>query len=92
MIKAKGKKDGKNLSVEYNNGKFTFNGKADDILNAELDILLKSGLPIFGTYISDDTQDEINIVGKLREYFFDNEADVKSDPEIIGDWEKGVVY
>ena len=92
MIKADAKKNGKNLIVEYENGKFTFNGKEDESLETELRILLKAKLPIFGTYIAKDAMEELNIIGTLGEYFFDKGTIVESDPEIIGEWEKGVIF
>ena len=92
MIKAQGKKNNRKLVVEYNNGAFLFNGKSDDGNMLELDVLLKTNLPIFGTYYSNDPKDDLNIIGKLGEYFFDNQVDVESDPEIVGEWEKGMVF
>jgi len=92
MIKSEGVKDKKKMVVEYDNGKFTFNGKEDNIYEPEINILLKTDLPMFGTYCSIDPEDELNIVGKLQNYFFDKQAKVTSDHDIIGDWEKDVVY
>lgn len=80
------------MTVVYNDGKYTFNGRDNDIYMAQIAVLLKADLPIYGTYYSSDPNDELNIVGKLAEYFFDTHADVTSDHDIQGDWEKGEVY
>lgn len=90
MIKAEGKKGGKRLVVVFDDGKYTFNGKEDKGLEMELIALLKTEIPTFGTYCSTNADDETNIIGKLREHFFDGYADVTSDfkPE----WADGEVY
>lgn len=91
-IRARGKKNKKDLSVVYVDGEYFFNGDDNEAYLGELKMLLKEGLPVFGTYISRDPEDNLNIIGILREYFFDKEVEVKSDPEIHPDWEEGTVY
>ena len=92
MIKAEGIKDRHKMTVIYEDGKYTFNGKENEIYKAQMDVLLSSELPIFGTYISTDPSEELNIVGKLATYFFDKYTYVTSDHDIQGEWEKGEVY
>lgn len=92
MIKAEGIKDNEKLVVVYEDGKYTFNGKEDKLLEGELKTVLRMDIPVLGTYCSTDPEDELNIIGKLQEHFFDAYAVVTSDKEIKPDWNKGEVY
>ena len=92
MIRAEGKKKGKKVVVEYENDIFTFNGKQNDLYMAELNVMLDAKLTLFGTYHAENSFDELNIAGVLREYFFDEWAKVECDPELDVGWTKGEVY
>lgn len=93
MILAKGIKNDKEMTVEYRPDRVLFNGHANKMYEEELSELLESRPSIFGTYYAGAPYEDLNIIGVLREYFFDNPALVTSDEEIsVPDWEEGRVY
>lgn len=92
MVEADGRKDNKKVSVKYQDGKFLWNGEENELYSAEMKILMKTGLSVMGTYIPDDPEDEIYVMGLLKEYFFDSEKTTHFKHEIEGDWEKGMIY
>lgn len=91
MVEAEGRKDKKKVSVKYQDGKFLWNGEENELYSAEMKILMKTGLPVMGTYIPDEP-DDVYVSGLLREYFFDSEKTTHFKHEINGDWEKGMIY
>ena len=92
MVEAEGIKDKNKVNVKYQDGKFLWNGEENELYSAEMNILMKNGLPVMGTYIPDDPEDEIYVMGLLREYFFDSAKTTHFKHEIEGDWEKGMIY
>ena len=91
MVEAEGIKDKKKVNVKYQDGKFLWNGEKDELYTAEMKILMKTGLPVMGTYIPDEP-DDVYVSGLLREYFFNSEKTTHFKHEIEGDFEKGVIY
>ena len=92
MIRAKGKKNGKTLSVEYNDGEFRFNEKEDLSFEAEMIMLMNQRRPIGGTYFAEKADDPLNIIETIRQYFFDRPVDVETDEDVEMPCEEGVVY
>lgn len=92
MIKATGNKNGRRLTVEYNEGRFAFNGKEDYRLEAELMIMLEERYPIGGTYYAENAMDDLNIINVLSNRFFDRTVDVESDTREELPREEGDIY
>ena len=92
MITAKGLKNGEKLTVKYDGNMFLFNGKENDAMLLELESQLKLKPAIFGTYHAEDSYEKLNIIGVLRERFFDGWPEIVSDEEFDSEWEEGVVY
>lgn len=93
MIRAKGKKNGKTVAVEYKDEIFTFNGKIDPALEQEMLMLMEEKRPIGGTYYAEYADDPLNIVEVMRSYFFDKPVRVETDEHIEEmPFEEGVVY
>lgn len=70
IAKAVGKKDGKNLKVEYNDGKFLFDGLENILYESEMKFELGRRHPFGGTYFPDKDSD-LNIINVIENYFFD---------------------
>lgn len=81
MIKATGKKDGEKMTVEYDNGKFLFNGIDDVYYTDELEYELSLTHAVGGTYFP-QKDEPLNILNVLENYFFDEHADVETDEQI----------
>ena len=92
MIKAKGKRNGKDVTVEYSDGAFTFNGKSNYRLEAEIDLLLDEKRAVGGTYWPKEKMEPLNIIGVMGDRFFDRPVAVEGDEEAELPSEKGVVY
>jgi len=91
MIKATGKKDGEEMTVEYVNGHFLFNGKEDVYYDEEIEYEMSMTHAIGGTFFP-QKHDLLNVVNVLREYFFDAPADIETDEEIPEIPDDGRVY
>lgn len=93
MIIAKGLKNGKKISVKYENETFLFDGRQNKILLIQLEAELKRLPIVFGTYCANNPYEILNIIGVLREHFFDDiDVEIETDEEITEKWESGVVY
>ena len=89
---ASGKKNGKDLQIEYIDGKFYFNNKENE---TELQ-MLKEYLherPLFaGTYCPPDDFNDVNILNVISNYYFDNEPKITAEDVTPMPHEEGVVY
>ena len=93
MIKAKGVKNGKSMTVIYDGCEYTFNGKTDYGLEAEIVVELTELHPIGGTYHPKDENEPLNIMNIIGNYFFDVPSlDIKVDEPAELPCEKRVVY
>ena len=80
MFRAVGVKKGKELVVEYNNGKVTFNGKEDYFLEKEFFALLET-CPGLENYTPEDPRDPVNVYGALEVFFYPC-PEIETDEEI----------
>ena len=92
MIKAKGVRNGKQLEVVYDNGKFTYNGKRDFRLDKDMEYELSLCHAMGGTYFPKRNEMR-NIYNVMQNHFFDYNADVETDEEIEPlEHEEGRIY
>ena len=94
LIVAKGTKDKKKMTVEYEDGEFTFDGEPDLTYETEIQVQMSLRHPIAGTFFTENENDPLNILNVLRYHFFDErkaQVYTKDDfPEMPS--EEGVVY
>ncbi len=95
MIRATGRKCGREITVEIEKGVYRFNGECNAALEHEFKELLDEGLLVMGSYHPDDPfEDSTYIAGILSQWYFDEWVKV----EIIGEKlrkvesKKGVLY
>lgn len=93
MLKAKGIKNGKKLTVVYHNKEFAYSTGDNPIY----DLVLKGELSmrhVFGgTYYPDDDYDILNVINVLANYFFDEPTnDISGDEYTTLLNEEGCVY
>ena len=92
MIKANGRKNGKSMTVTYDNGAWKFNGKTDIVLQTEIEVHIEMRHPVGGTFYP-EKDDILNYINVLRSYFFDRWGEVETDENVpTMESEKGVAY
>ena len=91
-IIAKGVKDGKPLTVVWEDGDMYFNVDQDYFLQDELERLLEKPRAVGGTY-HPPKDSPMNAWNILKQYFFDSPVEVEIDGD-IGEipYEEGVIY
>lgn len=70
MIRATGQFNKEEMTVEYNNGKFWFNGQEDEWLEDYIRDLMKERFHIAGG-VTPEENSLANLVNVLQVYFFD---------------------
>ena len=89
---ASGKKNNKDLQIEYIDGKFYFDGKQDE---AKLKILEEHlhERPLFaGTYCPPTDYDDVNVLNVISNYYFDSKPKITAEDVTPMPHEEGVVY
>lgn len=71
MIRAKGKKNGKDITVYYENNIFLFDGEENENYYLQVEEELQKNHPIGGTYYAEKYNDPLNIINVLSNHFFD---------------------
>lgn len=98
-VKITGVKDGKELTVECSrknvseDWKMLFNGKTDDELQIELEVLTDEHHPYGGTFYPDNGRSIFYLMAAFESYFFDFppdmvDVDFRSDEVMESDAEK----
>lgn len=95
MITAKGKRFGKTIIVEYNDGKWLFDQQPNTYLEDEIKRLLQRRPLIGGTFVAPTVDDIRNTLNVVENWFFDTpviaECDEYVEPLPHSD-EEGVIY
>ncbi len=94
MIRAKGKRNGREMTVEFSDGVFLFNGRKNPALEYDLRWEMDELHSFGGTWYPEKADDIRNILNCIANWFFDRPAeDVECTEEIEGlPSEVGVVY
>lgn len=93
VIEANGKRNGKEISLKYDNGVFTFNGEPDPWLEEEIKWELSRRHMFGGTYQPEEKSD-LNLINVIQNRFFDRNVEAKVSGAQIEefDWVEGRIY
>lgn len=95
MVRAKGRKDDRAVTVYYDKGLFLFNNEENPVYMQDMAHELNQRHFIGGTYQAESDYDILNILEVLRNHFFDKPVlDITVKDEVVEElpYEEGVVY